>query len=164
MAKIFVLFAVLAVAVFAAQLTCRKCNSLAPTGKRMKYCGGCPKKATRYCSTDCQRADWPMHAKECPRLDKSATPKSVPTPKVLSVSQYFDKIVELAKGDPENILTDPETEAKVRALGEEINNIGGFEMMVGVADECKIRPELRGKRSYTRYIEVAWNGIGQFFA
>ena len=38
---------------------------------RLMVCGGCGqgRGVGRYCSEDCQRAHWPEHQKDCPRLD-----------------------------------------------------------------------------------------------
>ena len=42
------------------------CGSCGVDVQRGSYCGGC--RAVRYCSRDCQRADWPIHRGNCMRL------------------------------------------------------------------------------------------------
>jgi hypothetical protein len=45
---------------------CHKCFSPSDGGKALQRCSGC--KVLRYCSTKCQKADWPSHRRECTAL------------------------------------------------------------------------------------------------
>jgi hypothetical protein len=42
---------------------CRKCNKKEDVGSAFKVCGRC--KTSRYCSKECQSADWPLHKTQC---------------------------------------------------------------------------------------------------
>jgi hypothetical protein len=45
---------------------CHKCLSISKDGRALQRCSGC--KVLRYCSTQCQKADWPSHKQECAAL------------------------------------------------------------------------------------------------
>ncbi len=45
---------------------CRYCCNRAPAPARYSKCGRCYE--ARYCSRECQRADWPVHVHECARF------------------------------------------------------------------------------------------------
>ena len=43
---------------------CSKCGVEESEAMRLKRCSAC-KGATKYCSVECQRQDWPMHREQC---------------------------------------------------------------------------------------------------
>lgn len=45
---------------------CHRCFSETKDGKALQRCSGC--KVLRYCSTTCQKTDWPAHRQECKAL------------------------------------------------------------------------------------------------
>lgn len=64
----------LAAAAFQAESrsTCAKCSAVGPNWRSGLLCGGC--KGARYCSKECQRADWAAHKGTCKR-DASVNPR-----------------------------------------------------------------------------------------
>ena len=54
------------------------CGGCGKTGALTKRCSRC--KQAYYCSTECQKASWPYHKRECEELAAMATPAPAPRP------------------------------------------------------------------------------------
>ena len=82
------------------------CGNMKSCGKhqdnaKLRLCSGC-QGAIRYCSTECQREDWPIHKSECKERQKAHKKLNAagiffkPSPELLSKGQQrkIDGIVE----------------------------------------------------------------------
>jgi hypothetical protein len=76
------------------------------------------------------------------------------TPAERWVTDYVDEI-KAASPTREAMLEDSEIKEKVRAIGRRINDAHGFEGMVTVCEY---------DRSYLRFIEATWDGIGRWMS
>ena len=65
---------------------CAKCAKTAASGIDLKHCAKC--RTTRYCSRDCQKADWKTHKKAC--VSNGVAAAAAPATNATTTGQSFD--------------------------------------------------------------------------